>query len=97
MTFYIAFTPSARDDLKYFKIYDQNIILAAIKKFLHSNANLESYKRKRLKPNEFAPWELKVGKFRIFYSIEEGNFVKVVAVGYKEHNDLFIRGKKVEI
>ena len=28
---------------------------------------------------------------------EEDDQVKVVAVGHKEHNDLYIRGRKVEL
>ena len=44
-----------------------------------------------------APWELRVGNYRVFYELAAEACVKVVAVGYKEHNDLFIRGKAVEL
>ena len=47
--------------------------------------------------NPVSPWELRIDRFRVFYSIEEGNEVKVIAVGHKEHNVLFIRGKKIEL
>ncbi len=40
---------------------------------------------------------MRVGEHRVFYEIEEETKVKIVAVGHKEHNDLFIRGKKVEL
>jgi hypothetical protein len=33
----------------------------------------------------------------VFYDLEEPNFVKVLAVGYKDRNELYIRGKKVEL
>jgi hypothetical protein len=39
---------------------------------------------------------LRIERFRIFYVIE-GNQVNVVAVGHKEHNELSIRGNKVEV
>jgi hypothetical protein len=33
----------------------------------------------------------------VFYEFENDALVKIVAIGYKEHNDLFIRGEKVEL
>jgi hypothetical protein len=33
----------------------------------------------------------------VFYDFEGDDELKVVAVGYKQHNDLYIRGKKVEL
>ena len=47
--------------------------------------------------NKDSPWELRLDRFRVFYSIEEGAKLKVVAVGHEEHNDLFIQGKKVQL
>jgi len=40
---------------------------------------------------------LRIDDYRVFYDLEEEDQVKVVAVGHKEHNDLYIRGKKVEL
>ena len=39
--------------------------------------------------------ELRIDRFLCFYLIEENNEVKVVAVGHKEHNVLFIRGRRL--
>jgi hypothetical protein len=47
--------------------------------------------------NPAAPWELRIGDFRVFYEIENDTTVKIVSIGHKEHNDLFIRGKRVEL
>jgi len=33
----------------------------------------------------------------VFYEIGNASIVKIVAIGYKEHNDFFIRGQKVEL
>ncbi len=62
-----------------------------------SDANIETKRRKRLAQHPIAAWELRVGKYRVFYEFEEEATVKIVAVGHKEHNDLFIRGEKVEL
>jgi mRNA-degrading endonuclease RelE of RelBE toxin-antitoxin system len=50
-----------------------------------------------LRTNEIAAWELKLGKYRVFYDIEDDVTVKVAAVGYKEHNELFIQGERIKI
>jgi mRNA-degrading endonuclease RelE of RelBE toxin-antitoxin system len=44
-----------------------------------------------------APWELRIDDYRVFYELEGENELKVVAVGHKEHNDLYIRGRKVKL
>ena len=42
-----------------------------------------------------AAWEARVGVHRVFYDVDEANRkVTVKAVGWKEHNRLFIRGKE---
>lgn len=96
MQFQVLLTASAEVDLDYFKAFEQRTIVDAIRVHLTSDANIESKRRKRLKNNSLAPWELRVGKYRLFYSIEETT-VNIVAIGYKEHNDLFIQGQKVEL
>jgi mRNA-degrading endonuclease RelE of RelBE toxin-antitoxin system len=50
-----------------------------------------------MRPNPVAPWELRIGKYRVFYEIIVGQTVRVLTIGHKEHNDLFIRGERVEI
>jgi mRNA-degrading endonuclease RelE of RelBE toxin-antitoxin system len=80
--------------------------VAGIISHLKVDAEVQTKRKKPLRSNRISPWELRLDKFRVFYSIEESKTarteskaksVKVVAVGHKEHNDLFIRGKKVEL
>ena len=97
MKFNIEVGKSANDDLYYYDKFDQRIIVKAIIKYLQLDANIDPRKRKQLRSNPIAPWELRLGKYRIFYEIKEIQEVRVLAIGHKEHNELFIRGKKVEI
>ncbi|MBN1900039.1 type II toxin-antitoxin system RelE/ParE family toxin [Candidatus Sumerlaeota bacterium] len=97
MRYKITFVPSANNDLDYFRAHEKKIIVEGIVRFLEKDANIESIKRKSLRPNEIGPWELRLGDFRIFYEIYDNERVRILAIGYKKHNDLFIRGKKVEI
>ncbi len=97
MKFKSTFVPSADRDLAYYKAREQRIILDGIRRFLDVDADVESKRHKRLRPNPLAPWELRVGQYRVFYEISQEKLVRVLAVGHKVHNDLFIRGQRVEL
>ena len=97
MKFTVRFVPSADGDLGYYEAREQRIILDAIGKFLEVNADVESKRRKQLRPNPLAPWELRIGDYRIFYEIKPEGLIRVLAVGHKVHNDLFIRDERVEL
>jgi len=59
---------------------------------------VETKNRKSLRDNPIAPWELRIGKYRVFYEVNEpGQMVSIVSVGHKEHNVLLIGGKEVQI
>jgi mRNA-degrading endonuclease RelE of RelBE toxin-antitoxin system len=91
--FTLAYTESAVDDLRYFRRYDQEIILQAIQTQLTSDPLTPTRNRKPLGPNNLSQWELRVGDFRIFYDVDEiESSVTVKAVGRKIHNRLYIRG-----
>ena len=54
--------------------------------------------RKPLEDNTIAPWELRVGDFRVFYDVSRGDHVVViVAIGQKSHNRLRIGGEEFEL
>lgn len=97
MPFRIDFTPSAEVDLAHFRASEQRAIVAAIRAHLTNDADGESRRRKRLTANPLAPWELRVGNHRVFHEVEADTAVTILAVGVKDHNDLFIRGRKVEL
>jgi mRNA-degrading endonuclease RelE of RelBE toxin-antitoxin system len=97
MTFAIRLTDSAIEDLDFFRKNERRLIADGIAHFLTQDANVETRRRKPLRPNRLAQWELRLGDYRVFYVIEADERVKIVAVGHKVHNDLYIRGEKVEL
>jgi mRNA-degrading endonuclease RelE of RelBE toxin-antitoxin system len=97
MRFQIVFTPGAEADLCYYRAYEQRVILDAIRTYLETGALVESKRRKRLAENPIAAWEPRVGDHRVFYGVEDAVVVLIAAIGHKEHNDLLIRGNKVEL
>ena len=60
---------------------------------------LPTRKRKLLRPNPIAPWELRVGDARVFYAVTEEPeaLVTIAAVGIKRHNELWIGTERVEL
>src|SRR5438034_8401954 len=97
MEYEISLTESAKKDIESFESSDQRIVVAGIIAHLKTDAETETRRKKQLRPNPVAPWELRLDRFRVFYSIEKGTKLKVVAFGHKEHNHLFIQGKKVQL
>jgi mRNA interferase RelE/StbE len=97
MRFEVVFSESAEADLEYYEVLEQRGIVDGVKVYLAFDANVESKRRKRLSENQLASWELRIGDFRVFYEIERELVVKIVAIGHKEHDKLFVQGKRVEI
>lgn len=94
----IEFTPEALEDLKSLKKFEQKEVIEGIESQLRYEPTVETRNRKKLRPNEVAERELRIGKFRVFYNVDEGvRIVSIEAVGFKIGNLLFIRGKKREL
>jgi len=94
----VQFTPSAREDLRWFRKFDQQRIISVIDAQLQHEPTVKTQQRKPLRPNQLAEWEVRSGVYRIFYDvIEEEDLVNIVAIGYKQGNKLYIRGKEYEL
>lgn len=98
MAFTIEFSPDARDHLRSLKKRDQQAIVDAIADQLTQQPDQPTKHRKRLDDNPVAPWELRIGDFRVFYDlIRDDQVVAVVAVGQRFHNRLLIGGEEIEL
>ncbi|MBI3741174.1 MAG: type II toxin-antitoxin system RelE/ParE family toxin [Chloroflexi bacterium] len=96
--FEIEFTPEARDDLKGLKKSQQIQILDAIDQQLRYEPTVETRNRKRLRPNLIAEWELRIGRFRVFFNVEQPvSIVSIEAIGFKIGNLFYVRGEKREL
>jgi mRNA-degrading endonuclease RelE of RelBE toxin-antitoxin system len=98
MPFEIEFTPEAIEDVRLLPKKERRIVLKGIEAQLRHRPLRETRNRKRLRPNQMAEWELRLGKFRVFFDVDpEGLRVKVEAVGYKTGSRLFIHGEEYEL
>jgi mRNA-degrading endonuclease RelE of RelBE toxin-antitoxin system len=96
--FEVVFTKSAVTDLHFLKKAHQKAVLDAVEQQLMTEPLAPTRNRKPLRPNDLSAWEARVGAHRVFYDVDEANRkVTVKAVGWKEHNRLFIRGKEYRL
>jgi mRNA-degrading endonuclease RelE of RelBE toxin-antitoxin system len=98
MAFAIELSPRAREHIKRLRKRDQRIIVDAIGVQLTHQPNEPTPHRKLLVDHPLAPWELRVGDFRVFDDIDrEGETVVVVAIGQKTHDRLRIGCEEIEL
>jgi len=101
MAYTIEFAESVKKQFKSLTARQRAIILDAIEKQLIHEPLKETGNRKVLRPNPLAPWELRVGNMRVFYEPEIGDdakkIIKILAVGRKEGNKLFIGEEVVKL
>ncbi len=78
---------------------ERSTVMDAIKGQLLHEPLAETRNRKPLRPNPIAPWELRVGKLRVFYEVTPGGpaVVRVLAVGKKGQNILRIAGREIKL
>ena len=94
----IDFTQEAQSDLAYFSAYERKRIVDEVKRQLTHEPKVKTRNRKELRDSPTARWELRIGKYRAFYEVEDGTSTVVVgAVGFKVHNVLYIRGEEVKL
>jgi mRNA-degrading endonuclease RelE of RelBE toxin-antitoxin system len=95
VAFEIEFSEDAERHLRALSARDRTIVLDEIEEQLPHEPTMETRRRKRLRQNPLAAWELRVGDFRAFYGVDEGReIVLVIAIGIKLHNTLTIEGKE---
>ena len=94
----IEVTEDAKADLYYYTAFERKIFTEEIKVQLTHQPLIETKNKKELRDNPIASWELRSGKYRIFYEVDKtSRKVTILAVGHKEHNMLLIKGKEVKI
>ena len=98
LMFRIELSDNALDDLRSLRKTEQVLILDSLETFLAHDPLNETRRRKPLRSNPIASWELKIDQFRVFYDVDaEAEVVLIKAVGWKDHNKLFFRGEEHQL
>ena len=96
--FRVELTPETIEDLRSLKKNESRRVFDEIEKQLKHEPATKTRNRKRLRPNKLAEWELRIDRFRIFYDVDDDEkIVKIIAVGFKQGNVLFIHGEEYEL
>lgn len=61
----IEYTEDAEQDLRSFRKFERKYIVDEIDANLQHEPTMETRNRKRLRPNDIADWELRIGKYRV--------------------------------
>jgi mRNA-degrading endonuclease RelE of RelBE toxin-antitoxin system len=92
----IELMPKASEDLMWFRKNEQAEILDGIDANLMYEPTIETPNRKRLRPNQTAEWELRLGKYRVLYDVDEKiRIVSIEAIGLKLGNAFYFQGKEL--
>ncbi len=99
MPYEIIYSPEAVDHLRALAKNSQVLVLDQVDEQLAHEPGLATRKRKVLRPNPVAPWELRLGDIRVFYEVleEPKKIVAVKAVGIKRHEELWIGEERIEL
>jgi len=99
MVYTIEFAESVKEQLRALTARQRKAILASIERQLVHEPLIETKNRKLLRPNPIAPWELRIGTLRVFYEVaaDEPDIVRILAVGQKKGNKLYIAGRGIEL
>jgi mRNA-degrading endonuclease RelE of RelBE toxin-antitoxin system len=100
--FAIVYAPVVKQHLRAIESRHHSVIRTTIEAQLFFEPDTETRNRKPLKRPVVseAEWELRLGsgnRFRVFYDVDrEHRHVRILAIGVKERNRLFIGGEEVE-
>jgi mRNA-degrading endonuclease RelE of RelBE toxin-antitoxin system len=92
------FTSSALDDIAPLKKRERRAILDGIDKQLVYEPDVETRNRKRLRLNRASEWEVRIGKYRVFYDVRQSErIVEVKVIGEKRGNMVVVGGEEYEL
>ncbi|MFN0136266.1 MAG: type II toxin-antitoxin system RelE family toxin [Phycisphaerae bacterium] len=99
MEYRIEFAADAIEHLRGFAARDRRRLIDAIEQQLSHQPTVETRNRKAMRPNPLAPRELRVGEFRVYFDVMDKpeSAVRVLAVGVKRGNQVFIGDEEIEI
>jgi mRNA-degrading endonuclease RelE of RelBE toxin-antitoxin system len=95
----VRFADAVKEHLRALTVPERSAALDAIERHWPYEPLVETRKRKPFRPNPIAPWELRVGKLRVFYEVAPGEpgVVRILAVGKKDRNILSVAGREMTL
>jgi mRNA-degrading endonuclease RelE of RelBE toxin-antitoxin system len=105
VTYIVQIAESVKAQIKALPANQRALVLTTIAEQLAHEPLTETRNRKRMRHNSLAAWELRIGELRVYYDVarnadaesDKPGVVRILAVGRKEGNRLFIGNEEVEL
>jgi len=99
MAYRIEYDPEAEDHLAALTARDEATVLDVVPRQLAHQPTITTRNRKPMRPNPLAPWELRIGRLRVYYDVHEEPepLVTIRAVGVKDRNRVRIGGTEITL
>jgi mRNA-degrading endonuclease RelE of RelBE toxin-antitoxin system len=99
VTYRVEYDGNAEDHLAALSASDQSTVLDSVVGQLEHEPTVVTRNRKPMRVNPLAPWELRIGRLRVYYDVqvEPERIVTIRAVGIKERNRVRIGGKEIAL
>lgn len=99
MAYTIEYSPETDGHLRVLTARQRTLVFDTVDRQLAHQPTLETRNRKPMRPNPVAPWELRIGKLRVYYDVAElpEPIVYIRAVGIKHRNRVVIGGEEIEL
>ena len=96
MTHRIEYSLDAESHLKELTAHQRAIVIDQVERQLTYQPTYETRNRRPMRPNPIAPWELRIGRLRVYYDVGKSPdaTVYIRAIGVKERNHVWI-GREV--
>ena len=99
MRFLIEYSPEAEDHLRALPAHHRATVMDVVDEQLTHQPTVETRRRKPMRPNPLAPWELRIGNLRVYYDAEEDPdpIVRIRAIGVKHRRIVRIGGEVIDL
>jgi len=95
----ILYSPDAADHLRALTGRERSLVLDRVDEQLPHQPTVVTRNRKPMRPNPLAPWELRIGRLRVYYDVveEPDPVVHIRAIGVKDRNQVRIGDEVIEL
>jgi mRNA-degrading endonuclease RelE of RelBE toxin-antitoxin system len=98
VTFKITYSVAAEEHLSFLTTRQQATVLDSVAEQLRHEPHIQTKKRKIMRPNSLASWELRLGNLRVYYDVhfDPELIVEILAVGIKDRSQVWIGEKEYD-
>jgi mRNA-degrading endonuclease RelE of RelBE toxin-antitoxin system len=95
----IEYSPETDEHLRVLTARQRTLVFDTVDRQLAYQPAVETRNRRPMRPNPVAPWELRIGKLRVYYDVAETPepVVFIRAVGIKHRNRVLIGGEEIQL